>query len=129
MPPTATITLTNTVSPTITNSPTATVILPSPSASCTQTALNTPDPAVAVYPNPANAQATFLWPERPDGGGEVTLFNTAGERVLRLTMAPGQQMVTGQLNHLAAGLYYVRMTVRDQGQNKPYPLKKLVIRH
>ena len=67
--------------------------------------------SMKIYPNPAGSELTISQNDFP-GNGEIELFNTLGQRVLRTNMYGST--TTLRIGHLPVGAYFLRVRVRDK---------------
>ena len=76
---------------------------------------------LAVYPNPTADQATVSFRSASNGNGQVTVYNTLGQRVASLYEGTvnGGQAYTFTLNgqNLATGLYECRLTINGKTES------------
>jgi len=70
-----------------------------------------PDPGIYLYPNPARDYAIVGWSEKDPM--EITLYDMSGREVYRSRMQPGLPEYYLDLSGFGAGVYVVRVRMRD----------------
>ncbi|MBK7937187.1 MAG: T9SS type A sorting domain-containing protein [Lewinellaceae bacterium] len=79
---------------------------------------------VKVYPNPADEQVTFTWPESVGSVQRLRLFNTLGQVVKDKWSAGDSQAYTLSLSDLMTGVYFWELT----GEGGNYTVAGKVVR-
>jgi hypothetical protein len=134
--PTGSITLTVTQSPTYTVTPTITLTVTATyTITTTQTITVTPYAIdrndVIAYPSPAKGDTMwFYFQTEGSAQVEIKIYNVVGELsdTVRLTATgTGYQRLPWELESVAPGIYFYRMSIDDAGGIRKFDTKKFVV--
>ncbi len=87
-----------------------------------ETIANGEEIAVVLYPNPADERVTLQVQALPSDA-EVTIYDAQGRAMLSQTLKAGQEELTLNISHLAAGSYHVRIVTDNKAV-----VRKLIVR-
>ncbi len=87
-----------------------------------ETIANGEEMAVVLYPNPADERVTLQVQALPNDA-EVTIYDAQGRAVLSRTLKAGEEVLTLNIDSLAAGSYHIRIISNDKAV-----VRKLIVR-
>jgi hypothetical protein len=102
------------------------------------TVTQTPDPTatpmvdlggheVLAFPNPAKGDVGFTWQAEGVERVRILIYNLAGERIAELDLEGPGRSARWRTSGIAPGIYFYRVTLTVQGQERPLPAGKLAL--